>query len=93
MPVPRDDSPAGHHIGHAYTRRWTVKRLVVAALLAGGIAMLPNPTPADAQNGKLNRCLDEALVPCDEDFDGNSIYVIAARGYCYMIRTGMCYLY
>ena len=70
-----------------------MKRLVVAALLAGGIAMLPNPTPADAQKGKLDTCLHEAIESCDEDFDGNSIWVIAARGYCYIIRTGMCYLF
>ena len=70
-----------------------MKRLVVAVLLAGGIAMLPNPTPADAQNGKLQSCLDGAIASCDDDFDGNSIYVISARGYCYMIRTGICLLY
>ena len=69
-----------------------MKQLIASALLAGTVAMLPNPTPADArEKDKLAKCLAEAVTACDEDFTGDEIYVIAARGYCYMIRTGMCY--
>lgn len=69
-----------------------MKQLIASALLAGTVAMLPHPTPADArEKDKLATCLAEAIAECDEDFNGDEIYVIAARGYCYMIRTGMCY--
>ncbi|MGD8727314.1 MAG: hypothetical protein PVH40_06690 [Gemmatimonadales bacterium] len=69
-----------------------MKQLMVSALLAGLVAMLPHPTPADArEDDRLAKCLAEAITECDRDFDGDEIYVVAARGYCYMIRTGMCY--
>ena len=69
-----------------------MKQLIASVLLAGTVAMLPNPSPADArEDDKLVKCLAEAITECDRDFDGNEIYVVAARGYCYMIRTGMCY--
>jgi len=68
-----------------------MKRLVTAVVLAGLIGMLPNPQPADAQrDGKTTKCMIEAVDTCDEDFKGNDIYMAAARGYCYMIRTAMC---
>ena len=68
-----------------------MKRLVTAVVLAGLVSMLPNPQPADAQrDGKTTKCMIEAVGTCDEDFEGNDIYLAAARGYCYMIRTAMC---
>ncbi len=69
-----------------------MKRLVTAVVLAGLVSMLPNPQPADAQNGKTTKCMIESVDSCDEDFEGNDIYMAAARGYCYMIRTAMCTL-
>jgi hypothetical protein len=69
-----------------------MKQLIASALLGCTVAMLSHPTPADArEKDKLTTCLTEAIAECDEDFSGDEIYVIAARGYCYMIRTGMCY--
>ena len=66
-------------------------RLIIAVLLAGVISVLPNPQPADAQqDGKATKCLLEAIESCDEDFEGNDVYMVAARGYCYMIRAAMC---
>lgn len=68
-----------------------MKRLVTAVVLAGLVSMLPNPQPADAQrDGKTTKCMIESVETCDEDFEGNDIYLAAARGYCYMIRTAMC---
>lgn len=69
-----------------------MKQLIASALLAGTVAMLSHPTPADArEKDKLATCLAEAITECDEDFKGDEIYVMAARGYCYIIRTGICY--
>jgi hypothetical protein len=67
-----------------------MKKLIMGALCAGAVAMLPNPTPADAREDKVAKCLAEAITSCDEDFAGNDVYLAAARGYCYMIRGGMC---
>ncbi len=70
-----------------------MKRLVTAVVLAGLVSMLPNPQHADAQQGgKTTKCMIEAVGSCDGDFEGNDIYMAAARGYCYMIRTAMCTL-
>ena len=70
-----------------------MKRLVTAGVLAGLVSMFPNPQPADAQrDGRTTKCMLDAIESCDEDFEGNDIYVVAARGYCYMIRAAMCQL-
>jgi hypothetical protein len=70
-----------------------MKHLIASALLAGVVAMLPHPVPADArEKDKLDKCLFEAVQSCDRDFQGNDIYTVAARGYCYMIRTAMCHV-
>lgn len=68
-----------------------MNKLIVATLAAGAVGLLPNPTPADAQDHKLIDCLKEAIESCDEDFRGDSFYAVAIRGWCYTIRTGMCY--
>jgi hypothetical protein len=68
-----------------------MKTLIASAVLAGAVALLPNPRPADAAE-KLDKCLFEAIRSCDRDFGGFDPYTVAARGYCYMIRTGMCYV-
>ncbi len=67
-----------------------MKALMTSLLLAGAVAMVPNPQPADAQDDKLAKCLAEAVSTCDEEFEGWDPYMTAVRGYCYMIRTGMC---
>ena len=68
-----------------------MKRLIVAMLAAGAIGMFPNPSPADAQSTKLVKCMNEAVASCDEDFKGDGWRMTSIRGWCYMIRTGMCY--
>ena len=70
-----------------------MKHLVTAVILAGLVSMLPNPQPVDAQGGKATKCLLEAIEECDEDFEGNDVYMAAARGYCYMIRAAICRIF
>ena len=67
-----------------------MKLLITSAVVAGMVALLPNPRPADAEE-KFDKCLFEAIASCDRDFKGWDPYSTAARGYCYIIRTGMCY--
>ena len=71
-----------------------MKHMVTALILAGLVSMLPNPQPADAQqDGKTTRCILEAITECDEEFEGNDVYMAAARGYCYMIRATICRIF
>ncbi|MCK5713214.1 MAG: hypothetical protein KAI25_10890 [Hyphomicrobiaceae bacterium] len=66
-----------------------MKRLILAGIAAGSIGLLPNPQPADAAK-KLMKCMLDAIESCDGAFGNDSPELIAVRGYCYMIRTGMC---
>jgi len=70
-----------------------MRKLILSALAAGAVGLLPNPKPADAQDTSLLECTREAIASCDKDFAGNSIYMAAARGYCYMVRTAICKVY
>ncbi|UCF41404.1 MAG: hypothetical protein JSW43_03480 [Gemmatimonadota bacterium] len=65
-----------------------MKRLVFAGLLAGTLGMLPNPKPADAS--RTVACMLSSIASCDRDFPTKDVYLAAARGYCYMIRTAIC---
>ncbi len=65
-----------------------MKRIVTTALLAGAFWVLPNPTPAGAET--LQNCVDEAVASCDDEFGGDNFRTISVRGWCYMIRTGLC---
>lgn len=61
-----------------------MRRLTLATLLALG-AVTGTPAPARAD------CVIDAVNSCDADFGGSSnYYTIAIRGWCYIIRTGMC---
>ena len=61
-----------------------MKRTLLASVLAlGAILGTPRTSRAD--------CLIDSVASCDEDFGGNSnYYTIAIRGWCYLIRAGMC---
>jgi hypothetical protein len=50
--------------------------------------MVPNPKPADAWH--TVRCMLESVPRCNRDFPAKDIYLTAARGYCYTIRTAIC---
>jgi hypothetical protein len=70
-----------------------MKRLIMAALFCGFVALLPNPQPADAQETKFQGCLRQAVYTCDEDFDPDSEILVAVRGWCYMIRGAICFAF
>jgi hypothetical protein len=61
-----------------------MKRTLLAGVIAlGAILGTPRTSRAD--------CLIDAVESCNGDFGGNSnYYTIAIRGWCYMIRAGIC---
>jgi hypothetical protein len=65
-----------------------MKRLLWASMLVGSLGMAPIARPADAT---VVRCASEAVDECDGDFPGESENLIAIRGWCYMIRTAICW--
>jgi len=66
-----------------------MKRYLWALLLAGAVGMTPNPKPADAA-AVAGSCLDNVIADCNEDFSTDSEYLIAIRGWCYIIRGSFC---
>ena len=59
------------------------KTILAGALALAGILGTARPAHAD--------CLSESVASCDSDFGGaNNYYTIAIRGWCYIIRSGMC---
>jgi hypothetical protein len=65
-----------------------MKKLLAVLLLAGALGGLSDPAPADA--AVLDECLNETIASCDNDFSGNTERDISIRGWCYMIRWGIC---
>jgi hypothetical protein len=64
-----------------------MKRFLWALVLASAIGGMPNPTPADAATAG---CLASEIDGCNEDFPNSSEYLIAIRGWCYLIRGAFC---
>ena len=61
-----------------------MKKTILATVLALG-ALLGSPRAARAD------CVIEAVESCNNDFGGaNNYYTIAIRGWCYIVRTGLC---
>ena len=62
-----------------------MKRTILAGALALG-AILGTPRPAKAD------CLMDAVSSCNEDFGtaNSNYYTISIRGWCYLIRAGLC---
>ena len=61
-----------------------MRKFILAGALALG-ALLGSPRQARAD------CLIDAVESCNQDFGGNSnYYTISIRGWCYLIRSGMC---
>lgn len=67
-----------------------MKRLLHLALVTAALTVLPYASPAEAAAGKP--CLQEAIDSCNADFPGGGIYASALRGWCYIIRGGLCAL-
>jgi len=61
----------------------TIFALVSALALLGSV-----PPPARAET--LLKCVEEAIADCDARFPPHDYYLVAIRGYCYMIGTAMC---
>lgn len=60
-----------------------MRRLILSAALASG-ALVGSPRAARAD------CLIEAVASCNEDFPANQKELVAIRGWCYLIRAGLC---
>jgi hypothetical protein len=60
-----------------------MRKLMLAAALTGG-ALLGTPQAARAD------CLIEAVDSCNGDFPASQKELVAIRGWCYLIRAGMC---
>lgn len=64
-----------------------MKRIIFAAVLALSALTVTAP-PAYARG----HCLIEAVASCNADFPPGDRFNSATRGWCYMIRSGMCRL-
>ena len=61
-----------------------MRKFILAGALALG-ALLGSPRQVRAD------CLIDAVESCNQDFGGNSnYYTVSIRGWCYLIRSGMC---
>jgi len=69
-----------------------MKKLVLMAMLVGSLGAMPSPTPADAAS-VARACLDGAVRSCQDEFGGNDAYGTSIRGWCYLIRWGLCELF
>lgn len=69
-----------------------MKRILIGAIAAGLMAILPQPAPADAQTSTADRCIKAAIKTCDEMFPGDGVLTTVARGWCYTIATAGCLL-
>ncbi len=56
--------------------------------LVAALALVGRPTPATATG--VTQCMIEAVRECDERFPPSSYYLVAIRGWCYLISTGIC---
>ena len=66
-----------------------MKKLLTILLLAEALGALSSPAPADAAAVEQS-CLTESITSCEVDFGGTTEKIIGIRGWCYMIRWGMC---
>lgn len=62
----------------------TIKHLALAGLTAAGSLAVP-ATPAAAGD-----CVSDAVKSCDADFPPKDHYLIAIRGWCYLVRIALC---
>ena len=67
-----------------------MKRLFLGSMLVASLGMAPGPQPADATAGD---CVKNEIYGCDDDFPPESEWLISIRGWCYVIRIGLCWLF
>jgi len=63
-----------------------MKRTIYA--LVSALALLGTAPAVKAQS--LLKCTEEAIADCDARFPPSDWRLIAIRGWCYMIGTGIC---
>ena len=68
-----------------------MRKLILTMATVGALGMAPAPVPADAATAGGG--LVDAWHTCDRDFPSSeSEELIAIRGWCYLIRWGICLL-
>lgn len=70
-----------------------MKKTILALGLAA--ALLGTASPALAEDDpelmhQTIKCMGAAIKECDADFPVSDYYSVAIRGWCYLIRTGIC---
>ena len=63
-----------------------MRRIFLTAALASG-ALLGTPRASSAS------CLTESVESCNADFPASQKELVAIRGWCYLIRSGICYAF
>jgi hypothetical protein len=63
-----------------------MKRTIYA--LVSVLALLGSVPAAKADS--VLRCMEEAIGDCDARFPPHDYYLVAIRGYCYIIGTAIC---
>ena len=63
-----------------------MKRTIYA--LVSALALLGSAPAAKAE--PLLKCMEQAIAECDARFPPSDYHLIAIRGWCYMIGTGIC---
>jgi hypothetical protein len=58
------------------------KLILTAAIVSGSLLGAPRESRAD--------CLLEAVESCNGDFPPSAKELVAIRGWCYLIRAGIC---
>lgn len=61
-----------------------MKKLVFSLALVGALGVTPVPPPANAMSVACD--VVGAVNSCNSDFGNDSEYLIAIRGWCYLIR-------
>lgn len=66
-----------------------MRKLILTMATVGALGMAPAPVPADA--AVADDCLLDSYYSCSSEFSAStSEYLIAIRGWCYLIRWGLC---
>ncbi len=63
-----------------------MKRTIYA--LVSALALLGSAPVARADD--LGACMIQAVSDCDRMFPPSSYYLVAIRGYCYIVHIGIC---
>ena len=69
-----------------------MRKLILTMATVGALGMAPAPVPADAATA--GDCLLDSYYSCSSEFSAStSENLIAIRGWCYLIRWGICLVF